>query len=298
MIDIRPQDLPELRVELATNLAKPGMFWFYEDRATALNRRIEKSVTPAELQEKEVQALLCDSLFHVAEEMYELAKVAATALPPFTLLPEDVPSDFGFAYLAPGAHAHGGSLAPISAVEWWVYSEGVRLNCYVGTELAIGHLTALGKCTSEQAADQRDLMGRFSPMAAEVIIRFGHDPLVSASDEDELFIRTVRAMWLLMQQPLANTDSIEPDRAVRKRLRRAGREPAPVRVITLRGPKGASEPGGGNREYHHRWITRGHWRQQWHPKREVHRPVWIAPHIKGPEGAPLIGGEKVYAWKR
>jgi hypothetical protein len=69
-------------------------------------------------------------------------------------------------------------------------------------------------------------------------------------------------------------------------------------VIELRRPKTSSGPGDGDREYHHQWIVRGHWRQQWHPKRQVHRPVWIAPHIKGPEGAPLIGGEKVYALKR
>ena len=102
-----------------------------------------------------------------------------------------------------------------------------------------------------------------------------------------------------MQQPLADSSTVEPDRAARKRLHRAGQEPAPVRVIELRRSRNtASGHGESDREYHHRWITRGHWRQHWYPKRQVHRPVWIAPHIKGPEGAPLIGGEKVYALKR
>lgn len=103
--------------------------------------------------------------------------------------------------------------------------------------------------------------------------------------------------WLLMQQSLARITEAEPDRAARKRLRRIGQEPKPVRVIELRRPA-HSGSGDGSREFHHQWIVRGHWRQQWYPARQVHRPVWIAPHIKGPEGAPLIGGEKVYAWKR
>jgi hypothetical protein len=100
-----------------------------------------------------------------------------------------------------------------------------------------------------------------------------------------------------MQQTLAQTTEVHVDRAARKRLRRLGQEPTPVRVIELRRPA-HSGSGDGSREFHHQWIVRGHWRQQWYPAREVHRPVWIAPHIKGPEGAPLIGGEKVYAWKR
>ncbi|MET7944242.1 hypothetical protein [Streptomyces sp. NPDC005302] len=298
--NIRPQDLPELRAELAAALAAPGMAWFYEDRAASLNHRGAPYSPPDEYQRMEVNGLLCDELFYVAEEMYELATAAAESLPEYTLFPEDVPSEFGFAYLAPGTRSTGGSLSPIAAVEWWSSSEGVRLNFYCDTETMITHMTALGKCTPEQAAYQRSAMGRFSPMQAEALIHFGFDPLDHVSIGDERFIRTIRAMWLLMQQPLAEDTEVQPDRAVRKRLRRAGHEPAPVRVIELRRPKTSSSPSDSetSREYHHRWITRGHWRQQWHPKRQVHRPVWIAPHIKGPEGAPLIGGEKVYALKR
>jgi hypothetical protein len=44
--------------------------------------------------------------------------------------------------------------------------------------------------------------------------------------------------------------------------------------------------------------VRGHWRQQWYPSIQDHRPVWIAPHRKGPEDAPMLGGEKVYQWSR
>ncbi|MEU0160253.1 hypothetical protein ABZ154_15765 [Streptomyces sp. NPDC006261] len=295
-MSIRPVDLPELRAELATVLAKPEMAWFYEGRAPALSRRLDQHVTPGELQEKEVLGLLCDELFFVAEEMYELAKAAAESLPPFTLLPEDVPSQFGFAYIAPGTHTPAGSLRSIAAVEWWSMGSGVRLNFYCDTEVMLAEMLAAGSATTEQVAAHRSLVGRLSPMSAEALIHFGHDP-VEASEEDERFTRTIRAMWLLMQQPLAKISDIEADRATRKRLRRTGREPAAVRVIELRRPQ-QSGPGDGSREFHHQWIVRGHWRNHWHPKRQVHRPVWIAPHVKGPEGAPMIGGEKVYAWTK
>jgi hypothetical protein len=34
--------------------------------------------------------------------------------------------------------------------------------------------------------------------------------------------------------------------------------------------------------------------QAWGHRRELRRPVWISPHVKGPEGASMLGGEKVY----
>jgi hypothetical protein len=103
---------------------------------------------------------------------------------------------------------------------------------------------------------------------------------------------------LLMKQTLTEQHEAVPGRAARRRLERAGyREPPAVRIIRLRRIEHA--PGGHeDREYHVRWIVRGHWRNQWFPARQLHRPVWIAPHLKGPADAPLIGGEKVNVWNR
>jgi hypothetical protein len=42
----------------------------------------------------------------------------------------------------------------------------------------------------------------------------------------------------------------------------------------------------------------GHWRKQWYPSQERNVPIWISPYVKGPDGAPLLAGEKVYAWQR
>lgn len=85
-------------------------------------------------------------------------------------------------------------------------------------------------------------------------------------------------------------------RPERRRYTRAGMpEPGPVRVLRLRrSVRGDQAPAGGSsREYRHRWMVRGHWRNQWYPSIKDHRPKWIAQYLAGPDGAPLIGGDKV-----
>jgi len=111
------------------------------------------------------------------------------------------------------------------------------------------------------------------------------------------------ATWNLMRQRLVVERTEHPDRAARRRLDRAGvadtADARTVRVISLRNPDPESRPvTGTSREYHHRWINRGHWRQQWYPSIKDHRPVWIAPYVKGPADAPLLGAERVYSWNR
>ncbi|WP_342314649.1 hypothetical protein LIX17_25725 (plasmid) [Mycobacterium avium subsp. hominissuis] len=48
-----------------------------------------------------------------------------------------------------------------------------------------------------------------------------------------------------------------------------------------------------SRSYNHRWIVRGHWRRQWYPTLQRHKPIWITDHIAGPEDAPLVVRDKV-----
>lgn len=104
-----------------------------------------------------------------------------------------------------------------------------------------------------------------------------------------------RALCFLLRQRVAETETVMPDRAARRRAQREGKEPPPVRVISIRGV-GTGGTGDGQREYHHRWIVRGHWRMQpCGPNRSLRRPTWVTPYVKGPDDAPLLGGEKVYS---
>lgn len=105
-----------------------------------------------------------------------------------------------------------------------------------------------------------------------------------------------RALCFLLRQRVADTETVMPDRATRRRAQREGKEPPPVRVISIRGVEHGGTAGDGQREYRHRWMVRGHWRMQpCGPGRALRRPTWVVPHIAGPDGAPLLGGEKVYS---
>ncbi|GLY08215.1 hypothetical protein [Actinoplanes sp. NBRC 101535] len=106
------------------------------------------------------------------------------------------------------------------------------------------------------------------------------------------------AFQLAAQNNLAETEHQPTPRPERRRTERAGLPPRDVRVVRLRrtvtGARDAEQTGGENsREWRHRWVVRGHWRNHWYPTLSDHRPKWIAPYLKGPDGAPLIGGEKV-----
>lgn len=98
-----------------------------------------------------------------------------------------------------------------------------------------------------------------------------------------------------MRQPLADITDAEYDRASRRRIEKQGKTPPPIRVIALRHAAGSHSGDGSGREWHHRWIVRGHWRMAACGEgRQQRRPVWVSAHVKGPADAPMIGGEKVY----
>ncbi|BEL04987.1 hypothetical protein Q0Z83_031780 [Actinoplanes sichuanensis] len=101
---------------------------------------------------------------------------------------------------------------------------------------------------------------------------------------------------LAAQANLAETEDQTTPRPERRRTERAGLPPRDVRVIRLRRTVAAArdaEQAGAGRDWQHRWIVRGHWRNQWYPSLGDHRPLWIAPYLKGPTDAPLLGGDKV-----
>lgn len=58
---------------------------------------------------------------------------------------------------------------------------------------------------------------------------------------------------------------------------------------------GGKQGVGRSKVFHVRWVVRGHWRQQAvGPNHSEHKPVFIAPHVRGPQGAPLK--TTVYQW--
>lgn len=282
-MNIRPHDLPELRADLAEQLSQPQVIRRMWPDGYAPNRQQQQF--EAELVARTRTA----EMFHVAEEMTNLAAGASKTLERFALEPEDVPSINGLMIFdgnAPfEAEYDDGCRNELRGIAWYVQKHQVFAIPAVLPHGALGKGSRVA--LDPEGSFLAELGGESRLMA----------PSGGGAGAFDVFGMLI-TLSLLMGQSLASDEQIEPDRAARKRLRRRNAEPGPVRVITLRRPRSNTSDEGGGREYHHQWIARGHWRQQWHPKRQVHRPVWIAPHVKGPEGAPLIGGEKVYSLKR
>lgn len=288
MADIRPVDLPELRAEAlrhqTENRDVQERMW-----ASVDEREQQDFETARKLQNLHAFALGHASLFWVSEDMGQLAVAAGESLTSFVINEQDPAAKNGLMVFA--------KTLPTS--DRWPSGDVARLRALAWTVLGAGGGYVVPYYDRDEAPMLRSGLPKLlcSPVGS-----FGFPyrdrEWASVQGARTTLLPTLLAAWLLMQQPLADVSEVEADRAARKRLRRAGYEPKPVRVIELRRPKSSGEQGEGSRDYQHQWIVRGHWRNHWHPKREVHRPVWIAPHVKGPEGAPMIGGEKVYAWKR
>lgn len=114
----------------------------------------------------------------------------------------------------------------------------------------------------------------------------------------ENWLRTVIAIFELMNQTVTDVGHEDADRKTARRMHRMNL-PTRVTVIRLRRSAGVRREGESLVEWQHRWVVRGHWRNQ--PigprvpgaERETKR-IWIAPYVKGPEDKPFVVSDKVY----
>lgn len=313
---IRPVDMPALRASLIEHYNKPTVVNWWKSRPSfpamelfsddeAARKIFSLNPSGAERRASEAEALAEAELFFVAAPMAELASEAAKSLPSFKVDEFDLPSPTGFLiFEKPIAKDtnYTGEDVYISGASWRTIDLGVDgpllwFSFYVDFYRVWDDAVSAGKETPEQAAFQKANSPRFTYTTdGATLLRGPQDK--RPNGVLNLWGKTIASTWLLMKQTLAEISQPTYTRADRRRLARRGAALDAVRVIELRRPRHSGPSGESDREYHHQWIVRGHWRQQWFPKREVHRPVWIAPHIKGPEGAPMLGGEKVHTWKR
>lgn len=123
-----------------------------------------------------------------------------------------------------------------------------------------------------------------------------HPAALASMVEDR---KLMASLWAMATAPVVRMERFVPDRAERRRAERAGVDPT-VRVMTLHGPTttgGGDELAGtpASRQWRHRWVVRPHWvRQAYGPGWSQHRMILRGPFLKGPEGAPLLGGERVW----
>ncbi len=315
-LPIEAVDVPKLRADALATFTTYGVEFFagcIDKGIMPLRPRGTVQAAAAELARQETNRLARAEMFFVGADMADLAIAAAESLPSFGIAAADIPSEYGFIVFAKPIKTVGtpedeyDDLTHICAAAWgpspypspagavWISWYSDKLTNYAGID---------PRRNMPEIVKRVDV-NSFGRLAYdnEENVPFGAEIMVGSLDGEvmekpENAWAQLKTAWLLMQQPVTTTTDAQFDRAERRRLARQKLDDKPVRVINLRRRAHASASGESDREYHHQWIVRGHWRQQWYATREVHRPVWIAPHIKGPEGAPMLGGEKVHAWTR
>lgn len=253
-------------------------------------------------------------LFWVSRDMGVLAGNAAEALPEVHLGKDLWPSDVGFMVFSNPMRVSGfqhtkyseRTTESIRAVLWAPDGDGLTIAMYADVVSAVSMAMKAARKTDVSEDEVVREVAHFSQEFGDLMpIARGHYPVnkpVSTTsnegNEPHLAI-LVSTMWLLMQQPLVvETTKQEVDAKTKRKLHRSGDKVPDVRLIDLRRARGENKPGNGNRNYEHQWMVRGHWRKQWMPSLNMHRPTWVRPHIKGPEGKPFITGEKVNVWRR
>lgn len=152
----------------------------------------------------------------------------------------------------------------------------------------------IARCRAESVSDEAQWTNtKYGP-------GLGPDVVAASVEALSLFFAAA-CMW--MQQRILVSEAGHVERHAKKRYVREHKlaEPPAVRVIALR--KSYREPSGeashgepGSRQYHCRWIVKGHPRlQAVGPGRTERKLIWIAPHPAGPADKPLKLSKRVYA---
>jgi hypothetical protein len=244
------------------------------------------------------RGLRAAELYWVTGDMAALAMGAGEQLDEIGWA-EERPNTFGLALFAggigqvalPGNNTVGRVPLPVDAVSWGPASDGLRVSFWTarwrlrddGTGFA-GDVPPLLMCSGfrmrEHSMPVQEIPEMYRPVA-----------------------RTLAATWALMQQPtISERTEVPLGKKQARAYVRAGRPPSPVQIVDLRTlyhqPREDDGDGTG-RTYRHRWVVRGHWRQQAHGAGwSERRRIWVPVYVKGPDGAPLLERERVNVWRR
>jgi len=317
----------EYALELRTELEE----WWLSERGRSFGKRWHYARTassslaqqPITVDEVELRKLPVAAPFFVTDEMVDLLEHAAATFPNTPLHPVDLPLDTGFVLLGRSVNVldmHMNPL-PVRAFTWGLTTgtnpseaNGVHFSVYahqsddaereaankaVGMKdffptLSLLH-DAAWKFGTEYASAEGWTPGTVWNQGKEI-------PLESIQSAIHM-MKTIHTFWMLSQQRIGESGSRYASRPVRRRIERSfPNRPIPeVRVITLRRrrlPTHADEEVGTGREYSHRWWVNSHWRRQWYPSENRHKPKFIEGYVKGPEDKPFQRKDTAYVWRR
>lgn len=328
----RAADVPRLRDELARSWRSGILEEVLYDHAASQRGRMYVPANPDGSPWSIPQ--WCDwlrerldvaELFYVTADMTELVRQAAAARPRYELWEDRLPARCGFVVYGrtfcevPAENLPAGQRCELQAGLWSVVPDtgaggpGIMLVTMQDADVLVA--------TQPLPRGDRDLeqvlammRSRMGPIAyhEEYPLPFGDRPydLETGPAIKNTAVGALMTTWALMGQRISTVEREQLPRGVRRQYSREGRPEPMVRTVDLRrtargrdAERQEREPGReGARRYRHRWPVRGYgyWRDTWYPSRQRHEQqwVWVPGYMKGPEGAPLIGGERVNVLRR
>lgn len=277
-----------------------------------------------------IQRLTEAELFYVNDDMTDIIEQASLATPGYQVYRDQLPAEVGFmVYAKPFCHVPPERLAPDQRVElmaalWAPVPDvggdergpepGLMLLTLQDSDVLLwtqptDQMAVEDPVRLEQAL--RLLRSQYGPLAyhEEYPLPFGNNPYGYQANHpvNNAAVAAAFTTWILMTQKITTVAREPLPRSVRKAAVRAGRPEPTVRTVTLRQAVRApaedhEEPGAEGRRYDKRWVVKGYgyWRNTWYASRERHelQYVHVPTYVKGPEGAPLIGGERVNVLRR
>lgn len=320
---ITPSRLPEARdrvLESWKTGALETMLRFHDGPVRVPLDASGRPLPIAEYTRRLMHWMAVAELYYVTDAMTAVCRQAGSSLPAYRLHNEDVPAPIGLVVWASPVvtveqdygqwgTAHGAAQPQVTAIRGALWGPAISMTMEGPERIVPGvHVVTF--------SDTEILLNpdRFEPAQRDHVLNmrasFGplayHDecPLPYGEMEREVgnhALGTVMSTWLLMGQQIAVEGKLPVERPLRRAYVRAGRPEPLVRSISLRRakvPAREADPDAPRREYDHQWIVRGHWRNQWYPSRNDHRPIYISEYVAGPEDKPLKGGEKVNVLRR
>ncbi len=251
------------------------------------------------------QILGAGATFAVANDIVSVLEQAAATLPTFMLHQEDLPSLNGFVWLEHPILVKdiNGKTLVVRAFGW----NTTRIVFVDQAELSIIMMAWTDPRDPRDHAysDWAHEVDEFAPPSGLLsmlcgVFPIGEDWLKDPTRPDPGLGKFFLSFLRFLHTPWITTDRYTPDRHQAKRAIRTLDHVPEIHIVQLRRrrPTGSGETGTGNVDWSHRWLVDAHWRQQWYPSLGCHKPVLIAPYIKGPEGLPLVVHDKIFSVER
>lgn len=114
-------------------------------------------------------------------------------------------------------------------------------------------------------------------------------------------VALLRALKAISESPITTSRKVQAvENLGKKRNRRQIAKPktTEIQLLSLRRPKEANrelKAATGIKQRAH-WV-RGHWRNQWYPKKEKHEAIWVEGFAKGDPSLGVVPRERVYLAK-